>query len=170
MPTADFPGIGASMRPSVRCISSTLPGTGDVDSQDNAQYIELRKLIPPEMILQDITARTTTLVVKSPVHGKTVFEFRSSKQEMQDLGKISVDSVWHDEETPKEKREECRMRLMETGGDEVFSCTATNPLCFDEETELLTRRGWKRGNEISIDDEAWTYSIERDRMEWEAVP
>jgi len=153
----------------IRCISSTLPGTGDVDSQDNAQYIELRKLIPPEMILQDITARTTTLVVKSPVHGKTVFEFRSSKQEMQDLGKISVDSVWHDEETPKEKREECRMRLMETGGDEVFSCTATNPLCFDEETELLTRRGWKRGNEISIDDEAWTYSIERDRMEWEPL-
>ena len=114
----------------IRCISSTLPGTGDVDSQDNAQYIELRKLIPPEMILQDITARTTTLVVKSPVHGKTVFEFRSSKQEMQDLGKISVDSVWHDEETPKEKREECRMRLMETGGDEVFSCTATNPISY----------------------------------------
>jgi hypothetical protein len=65
---------------------------------------------------------------------KTVFEFRSSKQELQDLGKIQLSSVWHDEETPKPHREECKMRLLSEAGDEIFSLTPINALSytFDE--------------------------------------
>jgi hypothetical protein len=50
------------------------------------------------------------------------------------LGKIDLSSVWHDEETPQEKRVECKMRLMGEGGDEIFSLTMTNPISymFDE--------------------------------------
>lgn len=121
----------------VRCISSSLPESDDPSVQDNAQYTELKRLIPPELILKDITARSANLVVRRPVglsSDRTVFEFRSSKQELQDLGKINISSLWHDEETPKDKREECKMRLISEGGDEVFSLTATNPISymFDE--------------------------------------
>lgn len=112
----------------IRCISSSLPESTSADEQDNAQYTELKKFIPPELILKDITARSQNLVVRSPTHGKTIFEFRSSKQELQDLGKIQLSSVWHDEETPKAIREECKMRLLAENGDEIFSLTPVNAL------------------------------------------
>ena len=117
----------------IRCMSSSLPEGNDPDVQDNAQYIELRKLIPYEMIEKDITARNQNLVVRRPLglsSPKTIFEFRSSKQELQDLGKINLSSVWHDEETPEEKRTECQMRLIQEGGDELFTLTATNPFSY----------------------------------------
>ncbi len=153
----------------IRCMSSSLPEGNDPAMQDNAQYIELKKYIPYEQIEKDITARSQSMSVRRPLglsSPKTVFEFRSSKQELQDLGKINLSSVWHDEETPEEKRTECQMRLIQEGGDELFSITATNPFCFDEETELLTKRGWTRFDEILITDEAYTYNIEKDMMEW----
>ncbi len=121
----------------VRCMSSSLPENNDPGMSDNAQYVELKKLIPPWMILKDITARSQNLVVRRPPGlntDRTVFEFRSSKQELQDLGKINLSSVWHDEETPEDKRTECQMRLIQEGGDELFSLTSTNPFsyCYDK--------------------------------------
>lgn len=121
----------------IRCMSSSLPESVDPDEGDNAQYIELKKLIPREMIIKDITARSQNLVVRRPPglsSKQTVFEFRSSKQELQDLGKISLSCVWHDEETPKAIREECKPRLGEEKGDEIFTLTPTNLLsyCYDE--------------------------------------
>lgn len=118
----------------VRCMSSTLPASSDPNEQDNTQYLELKKLLPPEIIKRDITSRSQTMVVRRPDGSDTVFEFRSSKQELQDLGKIQLSSVWHDEETPKAHREECRMRLLKEGGEEIFSLTPTNALSytFDE--------------------------------------
>lgn len=117
----------------VRCMSSTLPESSGQDEGDNAQYIELKKLIPYELIEKDVNSVSRNLIVRRPVgmsSSKTVFEFRSSKQEMQDLGKIDISSLWHDEETPKDKREECRMRLMSERGDEFFTLTMTNPLSY----------------------------------------
>ncbi len=117
----------------VRCMSSSLPELTGEDEDDNAQYLELKKRIPPSLIISDITARNKNLVVRRPPGlntDKTIFEFRSSKQETHDLGKISLSSVWHDEETPHEKRNECRMRLMEEGGDELFTLTAINPISY----------------------------------------
>ena len=117
----------------VRCMSSTLPESSTPDEQDNTQYIELKKLLPYELIEKDITARSQNLVVRRPVglsSGKTIFEFRSSKQELQDVGKIQLSSVWHDEETPKRHREECKMRLLAEDGDEIFSLTPINYLSY----------------------------------------
>lgn len=128
----------------VRCMSSTLPTGSDADSQDNAQYIELKRLIPPEMIVSDITSRSATLVVKRPPglgSDKCVFEFRSSKQELQDLGKINISSVWHDEETPRIIREECKYRLLQENGDEIFTVTLTNPLSYVVD-DLWNRAGF----------------------------
>jgi len=117
----------------IRCMSSSLPENDSPEEQDNTQYLELKKLIPPGLVVKDITARSKNLVVKRPVglnSDKTIFEFRSSKQEMQDLGKIQVSSVWHDEETPKGHREECKMRLLAESGDEIFSLTPVNGLTY----------------------------------------
>ena len=114
----------------IRCMSSSLPISADAEEQDNTQYLELKKRIPRELIIKDITARSQNLVIHSPIHGKSIFEFRSSKQELQDLGKIQLSSVWHDEETPKGHREECRVRLLAEDGDEIFSLTATNPFSY----------------------------------------
>lgn len=117
----------------IRCMSSSLPESDNEAEEDNTQYIELKKRIPPELIIKDVTARQKNLVVRRPCglnSDQTVFEFRSSKQEMQDLGKIQLSSVWHDEETPKGHREECKMRLLAESGDEIFSLTMTNPLSY----------------------------------------
>ena len=117
----------------IRCMSSTLPESSDANEQDNTQYLELKKLIPPELIMRDITARSQNLVVRRPCgvsEQPVVFEFRSSKQELQDLGKIQLSSVWHDEETPKAIRDECKMRLLAEGGDEFFSLTPINALTY----------------------------------------
>lgn len=117
----------------IRCMSSSLPEGTDKEEQDNTQYLELKKLLPAELILKDITARQQNLVIQRPVglnSPKTIFEFRSSKQETQDLGKIQLSSVWHDEETPKDKREECKMRLLAEGGDEIFTLTPINPMSY----------------------------------------
>lgn len=114
----------------IRCLSSSLPESSDAEAQDNTQYLELKKMLPAEMILSDITARTKTMVVASPTHGKSYFEFMSTKQELQDTGKVQRDSLWEDEEPPKAFREESRRRLLTRGGDEIITLTPINGLSY----------------------------------------
>lgn len=114
----------------IRCMSPSLPVPGGNEDQDNTQYMEFKKMLPPELIERDITARSTNLIVRRPDGSKCVLEFRSTNQEMQSLGRIQLSSVWHDEESPKAIREECKMRLLAEGGDELFSLTPTNALSY----------------------------------------
>jgi hypothetical protein len=112
----------------IRCLSSSLPASADENEQDNTQYLELKKLIPYEMILKDITSRSSTMVVSSPTHGKSYFEFMSTKQELQDTGKVQRCSLWCDEEPPRPYWDESRMRLLARGGDTRLSLTPVNGL------------------------------------------
>ena len=112
----------------IRCLSSSLPESTDPNEQDNTQYLELKKLLPYEMILKDITARSKTLTVSSPTHGKSYIEFISTKQELQDTGKVQRCSLWADEEPSKPYWEESRMRLHARGGDTRLSLTPVNGL------------------------------------------
>lgn len=153
----------------IRCMSPSLPEPGGFDDQDNTQYVEFKKMLPPELIERDITNRSRNLIVRRPDGSQCVIEFRSHHQEMQDLGRIQLSSVWHDEETPRGLRDECKMRLLAEGGDEQFSLTPTNALCVDEKTEILTNRGWKKYNTILMSDKVQTYNIEKDRMEWKPL-
>ena len=114
----------------IRCLSSSLPESSDADEQDNTQYLELKKMIPAELIIKDITARGNVLVVASPTHGKSYFEFCSTKQELQDTGKVQRCSLWEDEEPPKPFREESRRRLLTRGGDEIITLTPINGLSY----------------------------------------
>ena len=124
----------------VRCMSSSMPDSSEAEQTDNAQYVELKRLIPYELIKKDITARNPILEVRRPVglsSETTLFEFRSSKQELQDLGKITISSLWHDEETPADKRVECKMRLIQEDGDEIFTITITSPISYVYEEIFL---------------------------------
>jgi len=112
----------------IRCLSSSLPESADADEQDNTQYLELKKLLPYEAILKDITARSRTVTISSPVHGKSYLEFVSTKQELQDTGKVQRCSLWADEEPPRPYWDESRMRLHARGGDTRLTLTPINGL------------------------------------------
>ncbi len=114
----------------IRCMSPSLPVPGGTEDQDNTQYMEFKKMLPPELIEKDITARSSNMIIRRPDGTKSVLEFKSSNQDLQNLGRIQLSSCWHDEETPKVMREECKMRLLAEGGDEVFSLTPTNALSY----------------------------------------
>jgi hypothetical protein len=104
----------------IRCMSPSLPIAGGLAEQDNTQYMEFKQMIPPELIVSDITARSQNLVVRRPDGSNSVIEFKSTNQEMQKLGRVQLSSVWHDEESPRAIRDECKMRLLAEGGDENF--------------------------------------------------
>jgi len=109
----------------VRCLSSSLPEVSDPDAQDNAQYIELKKLLPYEMIMKDITARSQTMTIAGH-QGKHYIEFRSTKQEVQDTGKVDRDRLWVDEEPSKDHWNESRARLVGDNGLSIISLTPIN--------------------------------------------
>ena len=114
----------------IRCLCSSLPEGADEEAEHAAQYVELKRIFPSEQIEQDITARKRNLIVRSPTHGKSYFEFISTKQELQSTGGVQRDSLWCDEEPPSNYRDESRMRLLAQDGDEVISLTPTNGLSY----------------------------------------
>jgi len=125
---------------SIRCLSSSLPEpSADPEEQDNTQYLEFKKLLPPEAILKDITHRSSSMVVAGHL-GRHFIEFRSTKQELQDTGKVQRSSLWEDEESPKQYREESRIRLNNPPGlkpedrglvgDEIITLTPVNGLSY----------------------------------------
>lgn len=116
----------------IRCLSSSLPTSTDENESTNTQYLELKKLLPPEAILKDVTIRSPNMIVRSPTHGKVYLEFMSWKQDLQDVASVQRDSLWEDEEPPKAYREESRRRLMHTNGkgDEIITLTPKNGLTY----------------------------------------
>lgn len=114
---------------SIRCLSSSLPESSDPQEQDNTQYLELKKLIPYEMILKDISTRSQTLTVAGH-QGKHYIEFKSTKQELQDTGKVQRGVIWMDEESPRAYREESRMRLHARDGLEIITLTPINGISY----------------------------------------
>ncbi len=114
----------------IRFLGPNMPEPGDADNQDSQQYLEFVRMMPPEMILKDITARSKTMTISSPHHGKCHIEFVGYHQDLQDTGGKQRDSAWYDEEPPKSFREETKMRLLQSGGDECFSLTPVSGLSY----------------------------------------
>jgi hypothetical protein len=126
----------------IRCLGPNLPESKDASESDSQQYLELKRLLPPEMILQDISARNKTMTLSTPLHGKSYIEFMSFNQELQSQGGSQRSSIWEDEEPPRSHREESKMRLLAENGDETISLTPTNGLSylFDE---VFSRAGYR---------------------------
>ncbi len=51
------------------------------------------------------------------------FEFMTHQQDVEQMGGVKLHRAHYDEEPPEGHRKECRMRLVDHGGDEVFSFT-----------------------------------------------
>jgi hypothetical protein len=120
-----------------RCLSSSLPENTDPGAQDNAQYMEVKKLLPYENIKKDITARSQTMTI-SGAQGKHYLEFMSTKQDVQDTGKVQRDRLWVDEEPSKDHWNESRMRLLAfDGGLTQVGLTAINGLSWTYDTLYL---------------------------------
>jgi metallophosphoesterase superfamily enzyme len=53
------------------------------------------------------------------------------------------------------------------GHFEQFGCSVAVGHCFDEETEILTRTGWKNYKDLVIGSEVMTYNRDKDKLEYQ---
>jgi phage terminase large subunit-like protein len=97
------------------------------------------------------------------------FEFMSAEQDLDKFGGSARHRIHYDEEPPKQIRQECQMRLVDYGGGEVFSMTPLRGMCVDTETECLTKRGWKRHDDLVESDVLLTYNVAEGQTEWAAL-
>lgn len=111
----------------IRCISKCLPK--NEDDEENQQYVEFKKLCPPEHIKKDITFRTSNVVVSDPKGGSDrKVEFMSKKQEIDAFMSVQRQSLYQDEEIEKNKWDENQMRLLTYSGDTALTLTPVRGL------------------------------------------
>lgn len=84
-------------------------------------------------------------------------ELMSYDQSLSKFAGTSRHFVHFDEEPPVDIFNECKVRLLDTGGPWTITMTPVEGMCVDEETELLSQRGWLRYNQISSDDVILTH-------------
>lgn len=111
----------------IRCVSKTLPkGAGD---EENQQYVEFRRLFPPELIVKDVTARSATMVLRDPNGGSNrKLEFMSSSQEIDAFMSVQRSAYYQDEEIDRLKWDENLMRLIRYNGDVTIGLTPVRGL------------------------------------------
>jgi hypothetical protein len=81
----------------IRCVSKCLPK--NEDDEENQQYVEFKKMFPPELIVKDITFRTNNLVLRDSNGGKDrKVEFMSKKQEIDAFMSVQRQTLYQDEE------------------------------------------------------------------------
>src|SRR5574343_1359479 len=61
---------------------------------------------------------------------------------------------------------ECAQRLVDYDGDVLLTFTPLNGMCVDDETECLTKRGWKRHDQLEDGDILLTWNGEERATEW----
>jgi len=114
----------------IRILAAVRPLTDEEDESRCAPYIELKELIPPELIIKDVTNRSSVMSVRSPTHGICYFEFVSWKQDLQTLASVNRDSLWADEEPPLPYLEESKRRLIGTDGDLIITLTPKSGISY----------------------------------------
>ncbi len=112
----------------VRLVSKCLPqNEGD---EENQQYVEFRKFIPPDLIMNKITARSSILEIRS-VSGagkNKKVEFMSSKQDLDAFMSVQRQALYQDEEIDKMKWDENQIRLLKENGDSTITLTPVRGL------------------------------------------
>ena len=106
----------------IRCVSKVKPQQeGD---EENQQYVELRRLIPSYLLKKDVTARSSTLIVRDPLSGPdNKVEFMSSSQELDAFMSVQRAAYYQDEEIERIKWDESCVRLLREGGDATINLT-----------------------------------------------
>ena len=133
----------------------------------NPIYPQLKKFLPPSLIKRDIVERKPVITLRDPQGGPDIFiEFVSYNQDVQTQKGFQKFSIFLDEEAPKFFYDEQLPRLLASDGDLLFALTPIEYICFDNETEVLTKRGWKGYDEILMNDILLTYNINENCYEW----
>lgn len=165
-----------NMRPNtqirtIRFASETLPMEAGAGGEvRNTVYPQLKKFLPYELIKKDITIRKPVMTIKDPQGGRDIFaEFVSYNQEVQSQAGVQRWSIYMDEEPKRTFYDEQIPRLLSANGDIIIGMTPVEYICFDQETCILTKRGWKKYDEILMNDKVLSYSIEKDCYEWSDI-
>lgn len=123
----------------IRLISKVQPkGNDDVLNQ---QYVELKKLLPYEQIIRDITTHPPAIMtVKNPYGGSYNYqvELMSSQQEIDAFMSVQRQTLYIDEELEKMKYDENQIRLLAMDGDTNVALTPVRGL--DWTYDVLWRR------------------------------
>lgn len=106
-------------------------------------------------------------------HNGTIIDFKSYDQDLDKFEGVGRHLIWMDEEPPKDKYQSNYMRTIAAnlgmdplGGKMVITCTPLYGMCFDEETEILTKRGWAHYNEFQENDQLLTFNKDKRILEW----
>lgn len=111
----------------VRCVSKVVPQ--DHDCEENQQFVELKRLLPPEFVTKKITARSKIMSIRNPFGGPdNKVEFMASTQELDAFMSVQRSAYYQDEEIDKTKWDESNVRLLKEGGDVSISLTPVRGL------------------------------------------
>lgn len=91
--------------------------------------------------------------------------FKTYDQGRESFQGAKKDIIHLDEEPPEDITNECKARLIDTNGVLLRTMTPLNGICFDEETKLLSKNGWKGIDELNVGD--FIYTINQKTLELE---
>jgi len=114
------------IRAPIRCISKCLPKNDE--DEENQQYVEFKKIFPPEMVVRDINFRSHQMVVRNKYGQEIKIEFMSKKQEIDAFMSVQRQALYQDEEIDKIKWDENQMRLLFYDGDTTLTLTPVRGL------------------------------------------
>lgn len=101
-------------------------------------------------------------------NGSTI-DFLTFEQDLDKFGGAAKHRIHYDEEPPKDIRRESMMRLIDYGGDELFTMTPLHGMCVDGKTEILTRHGWGTHQDIAEGVPVLTYNCDTGLTEWQPI-
>lgn len=111
----------------VRFVSKCLPKNDE--DEENQQYVEFKRRFPAELVKKDITARSSTMIVRDPMGGSDrKVEFLSKKQDIDAFMSVQRSAYYQDEEIERVKWDENQMRLLAEGGDTTITLTPVRGL------------------------------------------
>lgn len=105
----------------VRFVSKILPQ--DHDDEQNQQFVEFRRLIPPELWAKKLTARSKVGKVNRLVGGSIDVEFMASTQDIDAFMSVQRGAYYQDEEIERLKWDENRKRLVKAMSDGEYADT-----------------------------------------------
>jgi hypothetical protein len=116
----------------IRCISKCLPKNDE--DEENQQYVEFKRIFPPDFVKRDITSRSPHMILRDPLAGADKkIEFLSKKQDVDAFMSVQRAAIYQDEEIEKIKWDENQSRLAipaskGAGGDTTLVITPVKGL------------------------------------------
>lgn len=125
-------------------------------------YEKLREMIPPHVLVGDAWSKafdknTRVLYFKN---GSRFF-FQTYEMDVAKMGGATLDRIHYDEEPPERARNECRIRVMARGGDEIFTMTPVEGLTWSYD-EIWKNRGEEVMEDVFVGENVATVTVDMD--------